>query len=927
MAEVDVKFAAITPSAQVADASTQILGVQGGASDLLYTSQQLQTGPFLSNISSSPAFNTAPLVPGAATARGNTGRSSDVINVLDFGADPTNNAATATQTTAAFQAAIDALGSLVPPASWGVTSIGLAGKIYVPPGKYVLSPPVPGGPCLNLPFSGTGSLASLIIEGAGDASQIIASCQGFVFDDVNLTVSNSPQAKPWVMRNMSIRNTYAGVLGSNAYYKQGLVPGAAWSLTATTLQLTNATINATGGFNANGGQILFSVSGGLLSANAVPVYVGYVTSITGRGVGGNATLTLGDVANATSGNKGGAQMASNGVADRLFANQAYFATASWVASAGATPAAIPMAASNPSGVNGGAGLDVGYYNVWDWTYVTNQSASSSVPMPKFVGVVHITGTPTVPTGGWVGNTLTLTQGAQVSSQGAGDLLMLSPLSGCIRHYSTNIATFENLSLTGLICISTDARLLSNNLNNAFIPWLNKVSNCLIGGSVPNGNCAIGEIGVIIGQAGLVQNCQINGNWMCVRLSGQNAKVSCCTMEVCCYGVVIGGFVTIGDPFQSSAGATDFVIENLEMEGCYAAAVAVDTFPANGLISSVVMTANHQNTCHGLYLSSGSGGSGLTVQNSQFFGAGSFGAFWNPSFAGFGGPPSAIFMGFNNSNQTQRKAFIAVQGQANPGAYVLANGYKSTAWTMPTFPGQATYIASNNPPEIFTFSRIPGAQAGVSGYISNGITSGVAGNVLTVTSFAQTVRAGYVGVAVAGGPGTLITSGTSILPNTFLTNTRLDAVGSSYYVNNSQAAGTAGSPLALTVYPISDGQEYLISDSPIPYTPLFTASGAGTAGVDTQISLTINVPAYVTGDMTVFNDTTNAIIGTVRNPTVGPPTSGAIVILNGAALSGWSNSDTILFRPLSNVGTPVTVGGGTNHVRIRWNSAQQNWLIV
>ncbi len=140
-------------------------------------------------------------------------------------------------------------------------------------------------------------------------------------------------------------------------------------------------------------------------------------------------------------------------------------------------------------------------------------------------------------------------------------------------------------------------------------------------------------------------------------------------------------------------------------------------------------------------------------------------------------------------------------------------------------------------------------------------------------------------------------------------------------------GLAAPGTALTFYPMRDGDEYYISDSPVPYSPVFTASGAGTAGVTTQVNLTVNAPGYIVGDQTVYNDTTNQIIGTVRSPSVGPPTSGSIVILNGGALTSWSNGDSIIFYPLSNVGAPVRAGGGPYHVRVRWNSVQLNWVIV
>ncbi len=504
--------------------------------------------------------------------------------------------------------------------------------------------------------------------------------------------------------------------------------------------------------------------------------------------------------------------------------------------------------------------------------------------------------------------------------------MLSPMAGCIRHFSTNMSDFQNLSLTALLPFTTDARLLVNNHSNVFIPWMTSVRNCLINGTIPNSNAAIGNVGVLLGQAGLLENTQVNGAWMGVRLAGQNIKISCCTFEVNCYAVVIGG-LELGDPFGANAGAGNFTIENLEMEGTYGAAIAADTAALNGLISNVVVTANHQNTCYGLYLGSASGTAGLTVQNCQFIGspgagANSFGGYWNPSFAGgAGGVPAAVFIGSNtNPRSAQRKVFIAIQAIATPGTYVVTNGYKSNAWVMPTFPDQAEFVNCNNPPAIFPYNNIMGAQTGIAGYISNG-TSGVAGNILTITSFSQAARAGYVGAPISPPIGSLIT-GTGIAANTFITSATVTGTGP-YIVNNSQAAGTSGSPVAITIYPMVDGDEYLISDSTVPYTPQLptdASTGSWTTS-STAITMAATIPAYILGGMNVFNDTTNLQVGTVLS------TSGVTLTLTAVASSAGSAGDTLIFTPLSNIGRPIIIGGGNYHIKMRWNSAQQNWLLV
>ncbi len=812
-----------------------VMAQQGGS----YSAQ-----PFISNISGpGGTFNIAPTTVGVAAGRGDTTRWSDVINVLDFGADPTNNLATAVQTTAAFQAAINSLGAQAAPGAGGF--IGQAGKIYVPQGTYQLAPPVPGGPCLTLPTTSGNSKASIIIEGAGQATSLQCTCNGFLFDDVSLTASNTGSAFPWVVRNMLLRNSYS----PNTIYKNSLVPSASWALADTTLQLTNTSINAAGGFNSNGGQILFTVSGGVLAANGVPCYVGYVTSITGLGANGtNATLTLGDVANATSGNKGGAQIPSSGTSDRLFANQGYYATTSWTATpTSATATQITMASSNPTDVNGGAGLAIGYYYVWDWTYVTRQSASAASPIPRCIGVVNITGTPTVPTGGWQGTTLTLTQGAQAASLTTGDLLMLSPIAGVIRHMSAFYGIIESCAITGLIGVSCNAHLLSNTINNTVIPIAMSIRNCNIGGPAANFNVAIGDMGVLLGQNNLVQNCDLDGRWIGARLQSNNPTIMDCRFEVCCYGIVLGG-LAIGDPFGTNAGCTQPLIANSEFEGVFAAGILADTSALTGTLINLAVTTTHQNSCYGLFL--GPSSSSSTIINCQFTGAPNtaFGSYWNPSFAGAGFPAAVYIATINPSNprNAQLKTFITTTVTSSPGTYSLAHGYPSTAWNLPTAPNLAKFINCNNPLNIFTFSTLPGAQTGLSGYIYDGITSGVAGKILTITSGSFSPPAGFTGAALQAPVGSLIT-GAGVAANTIVTSSNINGVGT-FQVNNSQAAGTSGSPIALTIYPIVDGDEEFISDC------------------------------------LVASDNTH-------------------------------------------IGTTVTVGGGSNHVKVRWISSVPGWVIV
>ncbi len=124
--EVDVKFAQITPSAGNATTATQFLGVQGGATDNLFTPDQAFNAPFLASIT------------GAVTRRGSATRWADVVNVLDFGATGDGS----TDDTAAINAAIAAAGTK------GTVAPGAGGKgciVFFPTpsgGSYVVSGPL-----------------------------------------------------------------------------------------------------------------------------------------------------------------------------------------------------------------------------------------------------------------------------------------------------------------------------------------------------------------------------------------------------------------------------------------------------------------------------------------------------------------------------------------------------------------------------------------------------------------------------------------------------------------------------------------------------------------------------------------------------------------------------------------------------------------
>ncbi len=954
MAEVDVKFSAITPSTQNADANTKLVSVQGGANDLLFTMQQLSAGPYLSNASSLVA---APV----GLPRPNTTRASEILNVRDFGAvgdgvtndtaaiqqafsysqantngttaignatlhfSPTNlpawlipgmicqNLTTASLASLASNTVVTAVNATtgavtISPAAFspGVGSgdtiqFGPAGRVYFPPGKYVVTAASSGGPAIRLPGKNVNQKIdpSIIIEGAGNATQIIASpgFNGFIFDDMDPT-SQRATSQPWVMRDMTILNPYK----PTNIYNNTAVAAAAWVTGDPSIVVTAA---STPGIQP--GAIIFDT----VNTPSVPCYIGYVTAVALNTPAPNqTTLTIGD---AVVGGVTGAQFGSFGSADTLYIVQGFFAASAFTAGPFSGSTSITMATANP-------GLAAGNYYVWDWSIMT----SGTKPYP---GAVWVT-----TSANWSGTTLTGAQtGGQTSVSSAGrtnDLLVFSPISGAVRVVSAQTSSLQNLRVSGVIGFSFDCSgIPTADVNSTgLFPFEVSVKNCNVTSSLAN-SCGVGGHGIFTGQSTIIENCDFGGNWVGARFNGINPQMTGGRVEVCAFALVLGGAVkTVG----ANAGCSQPVIGNTEFEGSWVASLCTDTSGlSGGLIYNIGGGNSHVNSCYGVYL--GGGVSGGTVFLNCSFGSvtlaasGSIatGGYWNPSFKG-PGTPSGVYLPSTSNASGPNCTFISCVALAIPGANnvtLAAQGFGQlggVAWHMP-ITGGFKFIGCNNPPYILTFSQLPVVDT-VTGSITNGF--GGTGKIINISGGSLGASGDSVGVGsrILGG------AGVTVLPNTQITGTTLQ-VGSSankFVVNNSQNV-PAGS--TLLCHQALDGDEYYISDSPIPYSPLFVASGSGTASVTTSITLTVNVPAYITGDMTVYNDTTNQIIGQVRNPTVGPPYSGATINLNGAALSGWSNTDGIIFYPLSNVGAPVRVGGSTNHVKVRWNAVQQNWVIV
>lgn len=146
MPEIDVKLSQITPSASDATSGTQIVSVQGGATDNLFSLQQINNGPFFSTVSNGI---------GGAVARSAAGRFSDVINVKDFGAVGNN----ITDDSNAINAAIAAAATL-----GGVAASQKGCTVFFPAGTYKVTKPLVNNVAqTNVALEGVSFESSIIV--------------------------------------------------------------------------------------------------------------------------------------------------------------------------------------------------------------------------------------------------------------------------------------------------------------------------------------------------------------------------------------------------------------------------------------------------------------------------------------------------------------------------------------------------------------------------------------------------------------------------------------------------------------------------------------------------------------------------------------------------------------------------------------------
>ncbi len=879
MAEVDVKFSAITPSAGNADANTVLLAVQSGTTDNTFTPTQLWNAPYLSR---GAAASTAP----NQASRSGAARWTDWLNVLDFGADP-NGVVNNNDSTAAFQAMVNVAAGLTPG-----RAANILGCMYVPPGNYLV-----GSNGVGVIMPATSGFSSWYLVGDGIASKITvsASLNGVAFKRVQATGAGSTCI-------MVIDGLwFFGLMGANT-------PSTLIQLESCVLPVIQ---NCQFSYTAGNGSLLPLVP-------AVPAV------LIGRSCFQATIKQCNFVGPVLS---GASEAAPIGGSIGLACSQLTTETS------GQPPSPI---VTNCNFTNWDVGIQTATDGILDCVRVEECVTGIMIGVQRDGGVA--TGSPLLRD---VAMEACFTFiNARAWSNGGGYHIAIKPdLNTAVQRFNTN---FTQLTQTGTLAVATLVGPLPQNLSNL-------------------------TLGVITG-------CANNGSGL-IRVTCGNINVSS--------GVYTPatGAVTL-----SLASALNFQVGlkiQVSLTGAGGLAAAL-----NGIVTATAGTGGSTLNFTGPIGLSGA----LTITGGTVLCPSPT----NPALAtnntvkvfGVTGTTEAngnwIVTVINSTTfDLQGSAFTnAWTGGGNIGTLWYGNGFQFGV-NIPNFTGGTGYqgnwlatVVNNNingiggNPYVFSFTAATSPLPTLSGVGNYNLNSVYGIRLTTVNDLVLESCSGGGAVVnfLAGWDTTTVANqyGINVLSSLLGTNTvaasrttALSATQGLLWQIPTQSTGITfqqcvGAPSTATVFnnlpgrpgaiitalgtlqPV-DGMRFDITDSTVPYTPPFVASGSGTPA-STQIALTVNVPNYVTANMTIYNDTTNQILGAVRGRTVTGASGGSVVTADVSGtiiqfdgsigvLGSWSNGDTILFRPLSNVGTPISVGGGAFHVAVRWSSSQSNWILV
>jgi len=203
------------------DGTQAIIGV-GGVDQMTVSNAGVVTANSFVGLNSSSVTAT-----GSTTARTLANRFADVVNVLDFGADPTG----ATSSTAAFVAAATA-----------------SSGVFVPEGTYLLSTSPTFPNAINFDCA-----AGSIIFGAG--AGILTKAIGTTREIVNTNTTGSDFATTFIRRESNhaggtVGNVASGLL-VNSFVRNSATTNFEWAITGVVYNYANAGENVGGYFQGN----------------------------------------------------------------------------------------------------------------------------------------------------------------------------------------------------------------------------------------------------------------------------------------------------------------------------------------------------------------------------------------------------------------------------------------------------------------------------------------------------------------------------------------------------------------------------------------------------------------------------------------------------------------------------------------------------
>lgn len=565
-----------------------------------------------------------------------------------------------------------------------ITSASNSGIIFFPKGTYKVTAPI------LIPVG-----SSLTFSGVGNASSIVGTFNGFIFD--NLSTPYNAVGAVSAIEHLQIINGYSG----NNF---AVTANGTWSSSGSPV---NITLSGSNPGVAAGGALFISDA----QASTNVLFVGMITDVSSW-----PTITVSSAAV-------GSGAPSNLV---LHVVQCYSAGTSWgpissgtynsgtgvisLTTVTSVTSFVLAGDALPISVNG-TGTNIGTLN-GTWPVLTSSGTAVTLQGPVGEGSITIAGgtysplrltMATTPPAGisgqyyvydyeniipdpkvnfnigvatWSGTTLTFTPGTSVvaPSIGASDRLWLAPVAGCVRYSSVAGATVRDCFISGFIGVtSSEDKIVANDPTLGAAEGLHiTVERCTF--SNPAGCPAVpGQTGIYLQNNSVAYSNNFNSMWCAIRLSGTANSIIGGRAEVGWFGFILGGDFTASNNSNIESLISTFSMES-NLLGIYIGSSGISS------INAVGMACNAIKPIGGMYFSS-IGNS--VVQNSGA--TGNFGTGYGIYIADVG----------NNAGTT---AFI--------GCTSTNFSTPSQSWRTPTQAWWGTCIQCDCPALVYTFANLP-----------------------------------------------------------------------------------------------------------------------------------------------------------------------------------------------------------------------------